>query len=457
MTVTDSRGPDAGWSRNDDSSTQGPGEVADAAGVCLDAPTGPSADTDSTVSSMDSGVPDLGADRGPVWLDGWVGRNAQRVVSWRRQLHTNPELSRGEYQTTAMLVDILTRAGLRPQRLSVGTGVVCDVGPESGPIVALRGDIDALPLNESTGLSYSSTVDGVAHACGHDAHAAISLGAGLALAEAPELPGRVRLIFQPAEEVMPGGALDVLADGWLDGVERIFGLHCEPRLPVGSIGTRVGAITSAADLLELRLTSPGGHTSRPHLTADLVHALGTVIKELPGILDRRVDPRTGTVLTWGAVHSGEAPNAIPQQGVLRGTLRTGDRDTWTKLEPLVSEAVHGLLGPLDVGIELRHRRGVPPVVNDATSTALFRSGIVAAMGERALAGTPQSSGGEDFGWYLENVPGAFGRLGVRSDSVQPDDLHQPGFVLDERTLFVGVRTLVHTAIQALAQATGGGS
>ncbi|MEU6130255.1 amidohydrolase [Saccharopolyspora sp. NPDC047091] len=402
-----------------------------------------------------SGVEDLGAGRGPAWLDSWLDANAGQVVAWRRHIHANPELSRAEHETTAFLFDRLTGAGLSPRVLPGGTGLLCDIGPETGQprrTVALRADIDALPLTEATGLPFSSGTDGVAHACGHDAHTTVLLGAALALATArSELPGRVRLIFQHAEEVMPGGALDVLAAGGLDGVEQIFGLHCDPRLPVGRIGVKSGAITSASDLLELRLNSPGGHTSRPHLTADLVHALGTVITGLPTLLSRRVDPRTGTVLTWGAVHAGEAPNAIPQTGVLTGTLRTGDRGTWAELEPLTRELVAGLLAPLGVGFDLQHRRGVPPVVNDAASTELMSAAIQEALGEHAVTGTPQSSGGEDFGWYLEHVPGAFVRLGVRSGQARARDLHQPTFDLDERALLVGIRVMVGTALAALTR------
>lgn len=458
MTVVDSRGPEPGQSRNGGSAVE---EVdwdaaersAVARGTLVAAGVdGPSAPISSTMSRVESAVDDLGAGRGPSWLDAWLDENAHRVVAWRRHIHSYPELSRAEHETTAFLAERLTRAGLRPRILPVGTGLVCDIGGETRPgqrTVALRADIDALPLTEAIGLPYASTVDGVAHACGHDAHTTVVLGAALALAVAPNLPGRVRVIFQPAEEVMPGGALDVLAAGALDGVDRIFGLHCDPRLLVGQVGTRVGAITSASDLLELRLTSPGGHTSRPHLTADLVHGLGTVITGLPTLLSRRVDPRTGTVLTWGAVHAGEAPNAIPQDGVLTGTLRTGDRDTWAKLEPLVHELVHSLLAPLGVGFDLQHRRGVPPVVNEAESTEVFRAGIAAGLGEDALASTPQSSGGEDFGWYLEHVPGSFARLGVHSGVGRVKDLHQPTFALDERALFVGIRAMVNTALTSL--------
>ena len=429
MTVLDS------WSGRSDREDV---NAADGVGVLL---------TDKGVSMPT--VEDLGAGRGPGWLDDWLTRNALDVVAWYRHIHAHPELSRREFATTELVAGLLSAAGLRPKLFDSGTGLICDVGTGERT-VALRADMDALPLTELTGLPFASTVPGAAHACGHDAHTAMLIAAGLALASAPELPGRVRLVFQPAEEVMPGGALDVIAAGGLDGVDSIFGLHCDPRLEVGSVGTRVGAITSATDLLELRLTSPGGHTSRPHLTADLVHALGTVITGLPALLSRRIDPRSGTVLVWGAVHAGEAPNAVPQDGVLRGTLRTGDHEVWADLEPLVAGLVESLLAPTGVGFELEHRRGVPPVVNDEESTAVLRAGVEAALGEQALTSTRQSSGGEDFGWYLENISGSFARLGVWSGDGQMPDLHQATFHLDERALLTGVRVLTHTALAALA-------
>lgn len=396
-----------------------------------------------------SPVEDIGAGRGPAWLDDWLANHMGDLLAWRRGIHAHPELARHEYATTDLVAEQLRSAGLNPTLLPGGSGVRCDIGTGEY-CVALRADMDALPLTEKTNLPYRSMVDGVCHACGHDLHTVALLGAALALAAAGELPGRIRLIFQPAEEVMPGGALDVISAGCLDGVERIFGLHCDPRLPVGRVGTRIGPITAAADLLELRLTSPGGHTSRPHLTADLVHALGTVITGLPTLLSRRVDPRSGTVLVWGAVHAGKAANAVPETGLLRGTLRTGDQDTWTELEPLVADLVRSLLLPTGVGFELRHQRGVPPVVNEPESTQILRAGVTAALGDDALAGTPQSSGGEDFGWYLQHVPGSFARLGVWSGHGPKCDLHQPTFVLDERALPNAVRVLVHAGLASLA-------
>jgi amidohydrolase len=315
--------------------------------------------------------------------------------------------------------------------------------------VALRADIDALPLTELSSLPFASTTEEVAHACGHDMHTAALLGAAHALAGAPGLPGTVRLIFQPAEEVMPGGALDVIDAGGLDGVDRIFGLHCSPQIEAGKVGTRTGAITSATDILELRLSSPGGHTSRPHLTADLVHALGALATGLPSALSRRVDPRSGTVLVWGAVHAGEAANAVPREGLLRGTLRTGDREVWRGLEPLVAELVPALAAPTGVEVQLNHRRGVPPVMNDDASTGMLQSAVRAAVGDEGLVGTEQSSGGEDFAWYLEKVAGSYARLGVWPGEGPRGDIHQPTFHADERALPVAVRVLVNAALAAM--------
>ncbi|WP_443208733.1 M20 family metallopeptidase [Rhodococcus rhodochrous] len=381
------------------------------------------------------------------YVEKWLDRHTEDLSLWRRHIHANPELARQEYATTEFVAKHLRAAGLEPKVLPRGTGLICDLGPTDGPRIALRADMDALPMQETTGLPFESTVPGVSHACGHDAHTTVVLGAGLALASMPELPVGVRLVFQPAEEVMPGGALDVVAAGGLDGVSRIFALHCDPRLEAGKVGMRVGAITSAADTVELVLDSPGGHTSRPHLTGDLVYGLGAVITGLPGMLSRRIDPRTGTVMVWGAVSAGKAPNAIPRTGMLAGTVRTGDHDTWQLLEPMVREIVHGLLAPTGVSYELNYRRGVPPVVNDEVSARMFEDAI-RATGPDALADTPQSGGGEDFSWYLEHVPGAMGRLGVWPGVGPELDIHQPTFDLDERALAVGVRVMTNLVLGA---------
>ena len=380
-------------------------------------------------------------------VEAWLAAHADDLVAWRRHLHRHPELSRQEFATTQFIAERLAGAGLNPKVLPNGTGLTCDFGPEDGPRVALRADIDALPMAEQTGAPYASLVPGVTHACGHDAHTAILLGAALALASAPELPVGVRLVFQAAEELMPGGAIDAISAGVLSGVSRIFALHCDPRLEVGRVATLTGPITSAADTIEIAVTGPGGHTSRPHLTADLVYGLGTLITGLPGVLSRRIDPRNSTVMVWGAVNSGAAANAIPQSGRLAGTVRTASRDTWVAMESVVEEAVASLLEPLNIEHTLTYHRGVPPVVNEAVSTRMLTHAIE-AIGPDVLAETQQSGGGEDFSWYLEQVPGAMGRLGVWPGSGPQLDLHQPTFDLDERALAIGVRAMTGVVDQA---------
>lgn len=379
--------------------------------------------------------------------ESWLASRYDDLIAWRRHIHRNPELGRQEFATTQFVAERLVDAGLNPKILPGGTGLTCDFGPESAPRIALRADMDALPLPDLSGAPYSSTVPGVAHACGHDAHTAILLGAAMAMSSVPELPVSVRLIFQAAEEVMPGGAIDAISAGALAGVARIFALHCDPRLAVGRVATIPGPITSAADAIEITLYSPGGHTSRPHLTSDLVYGIGTLITGLPGVLSRRIDPRHSTVMVWGAANAGVAANAIPQIGTLAGTIRTASRDTWLIMEDLVREVVSGLLGPLGVEHTLQYRRGVPPVVNEERSTQILTHAIE-SVGPDVLADTHQSGGGEDFSWYLEEVPGAMARLGVWNGVGPQLDLHQPTFDIDERALGIGVRVLTNIIEQA---------
>lgn len=379
--------------------------------------------------------------------ESWLAAHYDDLVEWRRHIHRYPELGRQEYATTQFVAERLADAGLNPKVLPGGTGLTCDFGPDHEPRIALRADMDALPMAERTDAPYASTMPNVAHACGHDAHTAILLGTAQALASVPELPVGVRLIFQAAEELMPGGAIDAIAAGALNGVSRIFALHCDPRLEVGKVAVRQGPITSAADHIHITLYSPGGHTSRPHLTADLVYGLGTLITGVPGVLSRRLDPRNGTVLVWGAVNAGVAANAIPQNGQLSGTVRTASRHTWLELEDVIRQAVDSLLVPLGIEHTMQYRRGVPPVVNEEVSTRILTHAIE-VVGPEALADTRQSGGGEDFSWYLEEIPGAMARLGVWSGEGPQLDLHQPNFDLDERALGIGLRVMVNIIEQS---------
>ena len=375
------------------------------------------------------------------------------LVAIRRDIHAHPEVARTEIRTTTVIAERLRAAGLSPVLLP-GTGLFCDIDPDpaSGTLpgrrVALRADIDALPLEETSGVPFASTNPGKAHACGHDVHTAVVLGAGLVLAELARegsLKQGVRLIFQPAEEVQPGGALDVLAQGALEGVERIFGLHADPKTDVGLLGTRIGPITSASDQVTITFHSAGGHTSRPHLTGDLVYTMGQVITQVPAVLGRRLDPRSGVNLTWGAVNAGVAHNAIPSLGTLRGTLRCLDVRAWERAAEVLHEAVAQIAEPYDVVVEVHHDRGVPPVDNDEDATADLEASARAVLGPYSVLLTEQSLGGEDFAWYLTKVPGSMGRLGTRVPGGRSYDIHQGDFQVDERSIDVGVRLLSHVA------------
>jgi amidohydrolase len=318
--------------------------------------------------------------------------------------------------------------------------------------VALRADLDALPIADEKDVPYRSTVPGACHACGHDVHTTVLLGAGLFLtriAAAGALPGRVRLVFQPAEEV-PCGAMDVLAAGGIASVDRIFALHCDPRLDVGKIGTRVGAITAACDKITVRVSGPGGHTARPHLTADLVYALGKIITELPAALSRRVDPRSSLSLVWGRVSAGSAANAIPDDGIAEGTVRCLDDEAWHAAPNLVKALTESVASAYGVVADLTYQRSVPPTVNEAISTAMVEAAADQVLGADALVPAPQSLGGEDFAWYLESIPGALARLGTRRPGSSDDfDIHQPAFDIDERAIGIGVRLMAATALTAM--------
>lgn len=388
------------------------------------------------------------------WLTGWVAAHDADLVALRRQIHANPELAYAEHDTTALVCTRLQKAGLEPKVLPVGTGLVCDIGPDvGGSAVGLRADLDALPLTDEKDVPYRSGNSGIAHACGHDVHTAALVGAGLALAELQgdgRLPGRVRLIFQPAEETVPGGSLEVIAAGALEGVGTMFALHCDPRVEVGHLGIREGAITSACDAVSVRLTGPGGHTARPHLTADLVYALGDVITRVPALLSRRVDPRAGLSLVWGRVNAGAAVNVIPQSGNLAGTVRSLDRAAWEEAPTLVRGFIDTVLAPYRLEVDVEYRRGLPPVMNDGQSADTIARAAGSVLGAGCVEATEQSLGGEDFAWYAEQVPAALARLGVRRPGeTRLLDLHRGSFDVDERAIGHGVKVLVATALDAL--------
>jgi amidohydrolase len=395
---------------------------------------------------------DLLADLG-VFLD----EHEAELIEFRRDLHAHPELAHAEHRTTRRVALRLAAEGLRPVILPKGTGLIVDIGSEQDPsaerrLVALRADLDALPMVDEKDVPYRSTVPGACHACGHDVHTTVLLGAGMFLARqaaAGLLPGRVRLIFQPAEEG-GGGSLDVLDAGGIASVGRIFALHCDPHLDAGYLGVRSGPITAACDKIEVRVSGPGGHTARPHLTTDLVYALGKIITEVPAALSRRVDPRSSLSLVWGRVSAGTVANAIPDSGVVEGTVRCLDDEAWHSAPDLLKGLIDSVASAYGLTAEFIYQRYVPPTVNDQASTAMISAAALGVLGAGSVVQSPQSLGGEDFAWYLESIPGALARLGTRvPGSTASLDIHQPTFDVDERAINVGVRVMAATAITAL--------
>lgn len=392
-----------------------------------------------------------------------VSEHEHELVAMRRHLHAQPELSGAEYLTTEYIVDRLSVEGLAPVVLGTGTGVVCDIpldgvggDPAEVPTVMLRADIDGLAMDDLTGATYRSRFPGVAHACGHDVHVAAVMGAALALLElrrSQPRRGIVRLVFEPAEESVPGGAVDVIAEGWLDHVRSVFGVHCDPKIDAGSVGIRAGALTSAADQFAIRLSGPGGHTARPRQTVDLVRWTARVADRLWDAVQERVPEEV--IVVFGSVNAGAAPNVIPASAVLRGSFRTADRATWAAGESALRSALADLvvedgIGPVPAW-DLSYGRGLPPVVNDVATTQLAGDVVARLLGPEACVDTPQSSGGDSFAWYTERIPGTYLRLGTHDPASTDErrDLHSATFDVDESAIGIGARVLAGCALATL--------
>jgi amidohydrolase len=395
--------------------------------------------------------PDLDAARRAEISHQAVALN-DRLVAIRRDIHAHPEIGHHEHRTTSLIVDQLERAGLVVKVLPVGSGAYCDVLPggfdDSMGLVGLRADIDALPIPDGKNVDYASKNPGVCHACGHDVHTAILLGVGLVLARLRDLDlltRGVRLIFQPAEETSPGGALDAIEGGVLHDLTEIYALHCDPRTDVGQIALKVGPITSAVDQVNIVVKGAGGHTSRPQLTQDVVGALGAIATMTQLLLSRRIDPRSGVSLMWGSIHAGSVANAIPGTGEIVGTLRALDADGWQLAKQLIPELAAEIVLPFGVEVDVEVTDGVPPAVNHPRGVRRLTRATEEMLGHDAVTMTEQSLGGEDFSWMLQQVPGALARLGVRTPGRICPDIHQPTFVVDEACIPAGLKVLTEVA------------
>lgn len=392
-------------------------------------------------------------DATPASLDTWLEQHGEGLIALRRNMHAHPELSGQEHATTELVEERLRLAGLMPRRLAVGTGLVCDLQPAT-PVgdrrpVALRADLDALAMADDKDVPYASQHAGVSHACGHDVHTTVVLGAGLYFAHhLDELPGPVRLVFQPAEERVPGGALDAIADGAIADVDAIVGLHCEPKLDVGTVGLKAGPISSAADMAVITLSGPGGHTARPELTVDLVTLAARLVAELPANVARRLGDPSDVKIVFGSVHAGDAANVIPTHGVLKASIRTPSLTVWEVLPQLVTEEIDRIVAGTGAIADVDYTHGVPPVVNDATVTERVRT-AASGVADHVVT-VEQSWGGDDFAWFTRQVPGTYVRLGVRTPGGPTLDLHAGHFDVDERAIELGVRLLVAAVAEHFA-------
>ncbi|HVT39923.1 MAG TPA: M20 family metallopeptidase [Gemmatimonadaceae bacterium] len=377
---------------------------------------------------------------------GFSAEDRRLLTELRRDLHRHPELSWQEVRTQERLSRALRDAGIRDVAPSTRTGVVGRIrGRDAGaPAVAVRGDIDALPITEATGLEFASEQAGVMHACGHDVHASWAVGAALLLARSPAA-GDVRVILQPAEEVGEG-ATAMLASGALDGVHAIFGAHVDRRFAVGEIVAQEGPLAASTDTFSILLHGAGAHGARPQEAADPVVGAAQLIVALQTIVSRRLDPALPGVVTVGAVHAGRASNVIPELAELGGTIRATTPDSRALLCRELERMAHAVAATHGLRADVRISEGTPPVVNPRNGAAWAAQAVRDVLGNGALVplGTT-NMGGEDFAFYLEKMPGCFLRVGARESGGERIAAHSPRFYPAEDALFIGAAVLAQSA------------
>lgn len=371
---------------------------------------------------------------------------APRLIEIRRHLHSHPELSGQEYKTAAYVAGVLSSCGLQVQELVGKTGVVAGLtghGQDSR-LLGIRADMDALPIQERTGLEFASKNPGMMHACGHDVHTTVGLGTAMVLSQlVEELPGNIRFLFQPAEETAQGASW-MLRDGVMEDVSAIFSLHTFPSVQSGSIGIRYGALTAAADDIELTIMGESGHGARPHEAIDALWIAAQVITTLQQAISRTQNPLRPVVLTFGQINGGRAPNVIADQVKLTGTVRSLHPDTSAGLPDWIQGIVQSICSAYGATFEMNYRRGVPSVQNDHFLTQLVESAAQEAWGsDRVVIITEPSLGSEDFSLYLNHAPGTMFRLGVGSPDQPNYPLHHPKFHVDETSIVTGVVTLAY--------------
>ena len=372
-----------------------------------------------------------------------------RLIEIRRHIHAHPELSGQEHQTAAYVAGVLSSCGIVVQEAVGKTGLIGElVGLTDERLVAIRTDMDALPITERTSLEFTSRRQGIMHACGHDVHTTVGLGTAMVLSQLGEVfPGNTRFLFQPAEEIAQG-AKWMVKDGAMNDVSAIFSVHVFPSIPAGSIGIRYGALTAAADDLEIIIMGESGHGARPHEAIDAIWIASQVITTLQQAISRTQNPLRPMVLTIGQISGGRASNVIADQVRLTGTVRSLHPDTHADLPAWIESIVASVCNTFGARYEINYRRGVPSVQNDLALTQLLEASAKEAWGSDRVQILPEPSlGSEDFSIYLQHAPGTMFRLGVGFRDKQNYPLHHPQFEVDESAIVTGVVTLAHTIYQ----------
>ncbi len=372
-----------------------------------------------------------------------------RLIEIRRHIHSHPELSGQEHQTAAYVAGVLSSCGIVVQEAIGKTGVIGElVGRTDDRLVAIRTDMDALPITERTSLEFASRKPGIMHACGHDVHTTVGLGTAMVLSQLGEvLPGNTRFLFQPAEEIAQGASW-MVQDGAMNDVSAIFSVHVFPSIPAGSVGIRYGALTAAADDLEIIIMGESGHGARPHEAVDAIWIASQVIATLQQAISRTQNPLRPMVLTIGQISGGRAPNVIADQVRLQGTVRSLHPETHANLPDWIEGIVANVCNAFGARYEINYRRGVPSVQNDLALTQLLEASAREAWGsDRVQILSEPSLGAEDFAMYLQYAPGTMFRLGVGYRDKANYPLHHPQFEVDESAIVTGVVTLAYTIYQ----------
>ncbi|MCL6454279.1 MAG: amidohydrolase [Alicyclobacillus sp.] len=376
----------------------------------------------------------------------------EEVVRWRRHLHQNPELSFQEQQTSQFVYETLRSFGELELSRPTPTSVVARlIGRQPGPVLAIRADMDALPITEENDLEFASTNPGVMHACGHDGHTAMLLGVAKVLSGLKDkLRGEVRFLFQHAEELFPGGAQELVKAGVMDGVDCVIGIHLWSPLQVGRIQVRAGAFMAAPDVFYITIKGKGGHAAQPHLTVDSIAIAAQVVTNLQHVVSRNVDPLDPVVLSVTQFHSGTAHNVIPESVEMVGTVRSFKPELRDEVPEKMERIVKGITEAHGASYEFRYEHGYRPVINDEQLTGRVRAALVETFGPDVVVEGDPTMGGEDFSAYQQLVPGTFFYVGAGNAEkgiIYPH--HHPRFNVDEDALPIGVRAFVSVALHLL--------